>query len=86
MWKTGVRGFFKALIIETSTCFCVEGVVVSVNDDGFVVEMASLIVLLLFGVVIVSVCYGFFKTANWLYKKTRRQPAKTQASKSESEG
>lgn len=58
----------------------------SMNDGGFAVEMASLIILLLFGVVILSIGYGFFKTINWLYKKARRQPTKTQASKSESEG
>jgi hypothetical protein len=56
------------------------------NDGGFAVEMASLIILLLFGVVILSVGYGFFKTVNWLYKKTRGQPAKTETSESESEG
>jgi len=56
------------------------------NDGGFAVEMASLIILLLFGVVIVSIGYGFFKTVNWLYKKTRRQPTKARASKSKSEG
>ena len=58
----------------------------SMNDGGFAVEMASLIILLLFGVVIVSIGYGFFKTVNWLYKKTRRQPTKARASKSKSEG
>jgi Flp pilus assembly protein TadG len=64
----------------------VEGVGLSLNDGGFAVEMASLIALLLFGVVVVSVCYGFFKTVDWLYKKTRRQSRKTGASESESEG
>jgi hypothetical protein len=60
-----------------------------VNDGGFVVEMAALIILLFIGLVFVFVCYGLFKAINWLYrKKSGEKSAKltnVQTSRNESE-
>lgn len=57
----------------------------SMNDGGFVLEVASFLILVMVGVILVSIGYGFFKATSWLYKKTRKHVIEAQVNKNETE-
>jgi hypothetical protein len=44
----------------------------SMNDGGFIVEIAGLLVLIMIVVGIAGVTYGIFRVSTWLYRKTRK--------------